>query len=135
MVRTHKGFTLIELVVVIVILGILAAFAIPRYVNTTTDARIAAVNGLAGGLRSAVSLAKAKYQIVGNFTLATVDMDGTLVACAVGTGSLPGPRPASAPRSRTRRASRLRTVRQRRFGRPTAGARRARQVTLLRQES
>lgn len=86
MVRTHKGFTLIELVVVIVILGILAAFAIPRYVNTTTDARIAAVNGLAGGLRSAVSLAKAKYQIVGNFTLATVDMDGTLVACAVGTG-------------------------------------------------
>jgi MSHA pilin protein MshA len=86
MVRTQKGFTLIELVVVIVILGILAAFAIPRYVNTTTEARAAAVNGIAGGLRSAVALAKAKYQVVGNLTLATVDMDGTAVACAVGTG-------------------------------------------------
>jgi MSHA pilin protein MshA len=86
MIKTQKGFTLIELVVVIVILGILAAFAIPRYVNTTTEARTAAVNGIAGGLRSAVTLAKAKYQVVGNLALATVNMDGTLVACAVGTG-------------------------------------------------
>jgi MSHA pilin protein MshA len=86
MIKTRKGFTLIELVVVIVVLGILAAFAIPRYINITSEARIAAVNGMAGGLRSAVALARAKYQTVGTMTLATVDMDGTAVACAVGTG-------------------------------------------------
>mgnify|MGYP001558813226 CR=1 FL=1 len=86
MLKKQKGFTLIELVVVIVVLGILAAFAIPRYVNITSEARTASVNGMAGGLRSAVALARAKYQTVGTLTLATVDMDGTLVACAVGTG-------------------------------------------------
>mgnify|MGYP001567074858 CR=1 FL=1 len=86
MLKTQKGFTLIELVVVIVVLGILAAFAIPRYVNITSEARTASVNGMAGGLRSAVALARAKYQAVGNLTLGTVDMDGTAVLCAVGTG-------------------------------------------------
>lgn len=56
--RTPQGgFTLIELVVVIVILGILAAFAIPRFVNISTQARESAVRGLAGSLRSATALA------------------------------------------------------------------------------
>ena len=50
------GFTLIELVVVIVILGILAAFAIPRFANIAKDARVSAINGMAGSLRSTAAL-------------------------------------------------------------------------------
>jgi len=54
---SQRGFTLIELVVVIVILGILAAFAVPRFMGLETQARVAAVKSMGGTLRSAAAMA------------------------------------------------------------------------------
>lgn len=54
--KKQKGFTLIELTIVIIVLGVLAAFAIPKYMDLDKKARIASVKGLAGSIRSAATL-------------------------------------------------------------------------------
>ena len=62
MVRSQKGFTIIELVVVIVILGILAAVAFPKFQNLSTEAQQAVVNATGGAVKSAAIILFAKNQ-------------------------------------------------------------------------
>ena len=80
----QAGFTLIELVLVIVILGILAATAIPRFSDLSTDARRAALQGMEAGIRSAAVLARATQLSRSLASNASVTMEGTSVAMSNG---------------------------------------------------
>lgn len=87
MYKTSKGFTLIELVVVIVILGILAATAAPRFIDLTSDAETASIEGVAGAMRTAVSLVNSRSIIKGN----TEEISNNAALATVNIGDGLGP--------------------------------------------
>jgi prepilin-type N-terminal cleavage/methylation domain-containing protein len=63
--KTQRGFTLIELVVVLVVLSLLAAVAVPKFIEVTKQAEASSVRGVLGNLRSALSLRMAQGLING----------------------------------------------------------------------
>jgi MSHA pilin protein MshA len=84
MMRKQNGFTLIELVVVIIILGILSAVAAPKFVNLQGSARGASLNGLRAAVASASTLANALQTVSGFASNASVTMEGSVVTMSNG---------------------------------------------------
>lgn len=76
MKKQQSGFTMIELIMVIVILGILAAFALPRFADLGGDARRSTIQGVEGSMKSAAAIARSAFLTAGT-SPASVSMEGT----------------------------------------------------------
>ncbi|MGO2507620.1 MAG: type II secretion system protein [Vibrio hibernica] len=82
--KKQNGFTLIELVVVIVILGILAVTAAPKFLNLQDDAKVSAVKGLAGAMKGAAGITYGKAAVAG---VESLD-EGVSAAITVGNDTI-----------------------------------------------
>jgi MSHA pilin protein MshA len=87
--KKQQGFTLIELIMVIVILGILAAFAIPKFANLGADARRSTMQGVEGAMKSASAISHAAWLASGT-NPASVTLEGASVAMVNGYPSAAG---------------------------------------------
>ena len=80
--KTQQGFTLVELIIVIVILGILAVTAAPRFLNFQSDAKASVIDGVVGSLNAGVRLVEGKAIIGGQNTTDISCFDNNAVRAA-----------------------------------------------------
>jgi MSHA pilin protein MshA len=83
-INKQAGFTLIELIMVIVILGVLSAFALPRFADLGGEARKASINGAAGSMKAAANIAHAQWLAEASSTSTSITLEGTSITMANG---------------------------------------------------